>query len=239
MKKYIIFGVSEYLSDIFDIIHSNNGKVYKIYQNMAEVRRERSAGLRERLAVLGYDVTVYDSLDAFELEGGCLHAVGTSSIQKYRLIEELKRRYSLTICTLIHPTVHLGSNVHIGEGVTIDARSVVAANAYLDDFCCINKCCSVGHDAKIGKYSVLSPGVFVAGSSHIGEKCTIGMQATILERLIIDDWALIGAMSLVNRDIPRGVVAYGVPAKIIRGNDEMDFETYKAKLRGRFIKLVK
>jgi sugar O-acyltransferase (sialic acid O-acetyltransferase NeuD family) len=229
MKKYIIFGVSEYLSDIFDIIHSNNGKVYKIYQNMAEVKKERSAGLRERLAVLGYDVAVYDSLDAFEPEGDCLHAVGTPSIQKYRLIEELKMRYSLTISTLIHPTVHLGANAYIGEGVTIDVRTVVAANSHLDDFCCINKCCSIGHDAKIGKYTVVAPGVFVGGSSDIGEKCTIGMQATILDRLVIDDWTVIGAGSLVHRDIPRGVVAYGVPARIIRENDEIEFETYKAK----------
>jgi sugar O-acyltransferase (sialic acid O-acetyltransferase NeuD family) len=229
MKKYIIFGVSDYLSDIFDMIHSNNGKVYKIYQNMSERRRERSIGFRKRVALLGYQVSVYESLDPFEPEADCFYTLGTPSSQKYQLIEELKKRYALTFSTLIHPTVHLGSNVHIGEGVTVDVRTVVAANARLDDFCCVNKCVSIGHDARIGRYTVIAPGVFLGGSCQVGEKCTIGMQATILGNLVIGDWTVIGAASLVNKDTPQGVVAYGVPARIIHENDEVDIESYKTK----------
>jgi sugar O-acyltransferase (sialic acid O-acetyltransferase NeuD family) len=229
MKKYIIFGISEYLSDIFDIIHANNGRVYKIYQNMPEVRRERIIGLRQRLAFLDYNVTVYDTLDPFQPESDCLYMIGTPSPQKYKLIEALKDRYSLTFTRLIHPTVHLGSNVHIGEGVTIDVGTVIAANAHLDDFCSINKCCSIGHETSIGKFAFVGPGVFISGLSQIGDKCTIGLHATILETLVIGDWTVIGAGSLVTKDMPHGVVAYGVPAKIIRQNDEVDFERYKAK----------
>lgn len=229
MKKYIIFGVSDYLSDIFDMIHSNNGKVYKIYQNMSERKRESSIGFRERVGLLGYHVSVYESLDPFEPEADCFYTLGTPSSQKYQLIEDLKKRYALTFSTLIHPTVHLGSNVQIGEGVTIDVRSVVAANVHLRDFSCVNKCVSIGHDVRIGRYALIAPGVFVGGSCQIGEKCTIGMQATILSNLAIGDWTVIGAASLVTKDVPKRVVAYGVPAKIVRENDEVDIERYKSK----------
>ena len=91
MQKYIIFGISPILSDIFDIIHANHGKVYKIYQNMPEVKKERDLGFRERIALLGYDVKIYDSLDHFEPERGCLYIIGTPSPQKYRLIEEMQK----------------------------------------------------------------------------------------------------------------------------------------------------
>ncbi len=232
MKKHIIFGSCVFLSDIFDIIHANNGKVYKIYQNMPELKSERTMGLKERVTLLGYDVTVYDSLDPFEPEEGCSYIIGTTTPQKYKLIELLKKRYSLKFSTLIHPTVILGSNVHIGEGVTINVQTTIGPNVYLDDFCSINRCSSVGHETKIGKYATVGPAVSIASSVHIGEKSRIGMKATILERLYIGDWTVIGAGSLVNKDMPQEVVAYGVPAKVIRQNDEVDFERYKAK---RFI----
>ncbi len=223
MKKYIIFVQSENLSNLFDIIHANGGQVYKIYQNMPEIKRERAIGLKERVALLGYDVKVYDSLPAFEPEEGCLYTIGPTTPVKCRLIEELKSRHSLEFSTLIHPTVILGSNVHIGEGVIIDVQAAIAPNAYLGDFCCILRCASLGHDTQIGKYSLISVGVSIGGSTHIGEKCKIGMKATILERLSIEDWTVIGAGSLVNKDMPGGVVAYGVPAKVIRENREVDF----------------
>ena len=229
-KKYIIFGCSEFLSDIFDIIHANQGKVYKIYQNMPQIRRERAIGLKERIALLGYDVPVYDSLDFFTPEEGCLYIIGTITPQKYRLIEMLKKKYSLTFSSLIHPTVFLGSNVHIGEGVTINVQVGIGPNVYLEDFASINRSSVIGHETRIGKYSLIGPGVYIAGSVHIGEKCKVGARATILERLYIGDWTVIGAASLVNKDIPQGVIAYGVPAKAIRQNDEVDFRRYSAKL---------
>jgi sugar O-acyltransferase (sialic acid O-acetyltransferase NeuD family) len=229
MGKHIIFGSSAFLSDIFDIIHANKGKVYKIYQNMPEVKSERTMGLKERVSLLGYDVTVHDSLDPFEPEQGCSYTIGTPTPQKYKLIEELKKRYSLTFSTLIHPTVILGSNVHIGEGVTINVQTAIGPNAYLDDFCSINRCSSIGHETRIGKYASIGPGVTIASSVHIGEKCRIGMKTAILEHLCIGDWAVIGAGSLINKDVPQGVFAYGSPAKVIRENEEVDFERYKAK----------
>jgi sugar O-acyltransferase (sialic acid O-acetyltransferase NeuD family) len=229
MKKYIVFGISPILSDIFDIIHANNGKIYKIYKNMPELKKERDMGVRERIDLLGYPVKTYDSLDHFEPEKGCSYIIGTPSPQKYRLIEEMKEKYSLSFSTLIHPTVTVGSHVHIGEGVTINVQTVIGPNAYLDDFCFLNRCCSLGHEAKIGKYTLLSPGVTVGGATHIADKCSLGMNAIIFDGLYIGDWAIIGAGSLVNKDMPRGVIAYGAPAKIIRENEEVDFFRYKAK----------
>ncbi len=70
MKKFVIFGVSAFLSDIFDLIHASGGKVHKIYLNMPEVKKERQLGAKERVSLLGYHVDIYDSLASFEPEGG-------------------------------------------------------------------------------------------------------------------------------------------------------------------------
>ena len=103
MKPFIIFGVSAFISDLFDIIHANGGKVYKIYLNMPEVVRARAKGLKERISLLGYELKVYDSLEPFKPENDCGYTLGTPSPHKYRLIEGLKSKYSLTFSTLNSP----------------------------------------------------------------------------------------------------------------------------------------
>ena len=220
MKKYVLFGICPLLSDIFDLIHDAGGTVSKIYLNMPEVRKERERSLEERVSALGYPVEIHDSLASFVPVKGFRYIIGTTTPRKHKLIAELKKTFSLTFSSLVHSTAHLGSNVHIGEGALINARSTLGPNVYLDDHCVINRCVNIGHDTRIGKYSNIAPSVAIAGSSQIGEGCRVGIGATILDGLRIGDKAIVGAGSLVTRDLPASVVAYGVPAVVKRANDE-------------------
>ncbi len=220
MKEFVIFGVCPFLSDIFDLIHDNGGKVRKIYLNMPEVKREGGRSLAERVSLLGYPVEIHDSLASFSPGNAFTYIIGTTTPRKHQLIAELKKTHSLTFTSLVHSTVHLGSNVHIGEGVGIHASSTIGPNAYLDDHCVINRSVSVGHDSRIGAYSNIAPSVAIAGSVSIGERCSIGIGAIIIDRLRIGSKAIIGAGSLVTKDIPEAVVAYGVPAVVKRVNEE-------------------
>lgn len=216
MKKYKIFGICSLLSDIFDLIHDNGGTVHSVYLNMPEVKREREPGLEERIGLLGYQVEVHPSLSTFQPESGYEHIIGTTTPRKHRLVAELKESYGITFSSLIHSTVHLGSHVHVGEGVLINARSTIGPAAYLDDHCVINRCVNIGHDSRIGKYSNIAPSVSIAGSTTIGERCRIGIGSTIIDHLTIGSGTTIGAAALVTKDVPESVVAYGVPA-VVRG----------------------
>ncbi len=220
MKEYVIFGICPLLSDIFDLIHDSGGKVRKIFLNMPEVKEERVRTLEERIALLGYPVEIYHSLDPFVPAEEYEYIIGTTTPRKHRLIAELKRRHNLTFSPLIHSTVHLGSHVHVGEGILINARSTIGPNVYLDDHCVISRCVNIGHDTRIGRFSNIAPAVSIAGSSEIGEGCRVGIGATIIDRLRIGNNTIIGAGSVVTRDLPASVVAYGVPAAVKRGNDE-------------------
>lgn len=53
------------------------------------------------------------------------------------------------------------------------------------------------------------------GKVTIGEESYVGANCTILCGVRIGKKAIVGAHSLVNRDIPDEAVAYGVPAKIV------------------------
>jgi acetyltransferase-like isoleucine patch superfamily enzyme len=50
----------------------------------------------------------------------------------------------------------------------------------------------------------------------IGKGVWIGSNATILGPCRIGDHAVIGAMALVNSDIPAGALAVGIPARVVR-----------------------
>ncbi|HOV80557.1 MAG TPA: acyltransferase [Bacillota bacterium] len=53
------------------------------------------------------------------------------------------------------------------------------------------------------------------GPVEIGSGVLIGSNTTILPGVRIGDGAVVGACSLVNRDIPPGAVAAGVPARVV------------------------
>lgn len=57
---------------------------------------------------------------------------------------------------------------------------------------------------------------YCKGPVEIGANVLIGSNVTILPGVRIGDGAVVGACSLVNRDIPPGALAAGVPAKIIK-----------------------
>ena len=54
------------------------------------------------------------------------------------------------------------------------------------------------------------------GKVVLKRNCRIGSHSTILPGVSIGENLIIGAHSLVNKDIPDNVVAFGVPAKVMR-----------------------
>ena len=60
------------------------------------------------------------------------------------------------------------------------------------------------------------------GKVVLKQNCRIGSHSTILPGVSIGKNSIIGAHSLVNKDIPDNVVAFGAPIKVVRqlNNDE-------------------
>ena len=73
----------------------------------------------------------------------------------------------------------------------------------------------------------------IYGEIKIGKNCFIGCRSTILPGVTIGDNSIIGAGSVVNRNIPANSVAAGVPCKVICTLDE-----YKEKHKDDFLYMV-
>ncbi len=74
-------------------------------------------------------------------------------------------------------------------------------------------------DVQIGSHCAIYS-ISTIDDSHgkviLKQNCRIGSHSTILPDVCVGRNSIIGAHSLVNKDIPDNVVAFGVPAKVVR-----------------------
>ena len=118
--------------------------------------------------------------------------------------------------TLIHPTTRIGTNVKIGKGCYIGAYTIIAADAFVDDYNFIQSHTIIGHDVKIGKWNRIDSDVFVVGGVEIGEGCMIHTRAMLSHDVHVGDGAHIGACSMVINNVEPGTTVFGVPARRIK-----------------------
>lgn len=97
----------------------------------------------------------------------------------------------------IHPNAKLGKHIKLPHPVGI----VIGSGSVVEDECIIYQNVTLGGDGKIKTYPVLKKGAAIFAG------------ATILGRCIIGEKAIIGANSLVLKDIPPNTIAKGNPAK--------------------------
>ncbi len=116
---------------------------------------------------------------------------------------------------LIHPNVNL-EKVEVGNGVYIQENAVLQAESEIGNNCAINTCSIVSHETKLGHSVFLAPGCHLAGCITVEEGVFFGIGSTVMPRLKIGKWSVIGAGSVVTKDVPPYSIVAGNPAKIIR-----------------------
>lgn len=80
------------------------------------------------------------------------------------------------------------------------------------------------HDGGVGIFRDEFPGINIFGKIKLGDNTFIGHNAIIMPGVTIGSNVVIGAGSIVTKDIPSNTVAVGVPARVIS-----TIESYKEK----------
>lgn len=153
------------------------------------------------------------------LEAGVRHMTFAfqNNRARLKLAEQVKAK-GFELVSAIHPTASIAAGAAIGAGTVVRAQSAIGPQTRIGECCIIGYGAMVSHDCKIGDGVHLSSGVNVAGTVSVGRASWVGLGATIIDPRSVGRDCLIGAGAVVTNDIPDGVVAYGVPAKIIRQN---------------------
>lgn len=142
--------------------------------------------------------------------------------------------------TIIYLGSVIGNNLETGHNTVIREENNIGDNFSLWNNSTVDYGCKIGSNVKIhcncyiAQFTTLednvflAPGVTLANDMHPGcdssKKCmrgptikkgaSIGVNSTILPRVVIGENVLIGSGSVVTRDIPPNSVAYGNPARV-------------------------
>lgn len=131
----------------------------------------------------------------------------------------------------IEPPLHAnwgGHHVHFGKGVYANFNLTLVDDTHI----------------YVGDYTMFGPNVTVATAGHpilpelrekayqynfpvhIGRNCWIGAGVVIVPGVTIGDNVVIGAGSVVTKDIPSNVIAVGNPCRVLREVNDHDREYY-------------
>ena len=161
----------------------------------------------------GKPVFAWSDIAGWPKQARFVAAIGSAS--RGRLIDEAAR-LGFAFDTVIHPTVVSSPWVRVAEGCIVCAGNILTAQIDVGPHTIINLACTVGHDSTLGRLVTLSPGVNVSGHVTIEDEAFIGSGAVIIENIRIGSGSVVGAGSVVTKDIPPKVMAVGVPARVVK-----------------------
>lgn len=131
-------------------------------------------------------------------------------------LAEIARKQGFSLASAVHPRAIVASDVIIGPGTVVAAGTVINSGTRLGENVIVNTCASVDHECLLEDGTHVCPGVHCGGQVSIGRATQVGIGATVINQIRIGAGSLIGAGSVVVSDIPDKVVAFGVPARIVR-----------------------
>lgn len=211
MKDIVIIGAGGFGREVAWLIEDINRKKRK-WNIMGFIDEDESIH-GERLN--GYEVLGgLDKLEEFE-DVYLAIAIGNSKVRE-KIVRKIAK-FNFKQATLIHPNVLMDKRTNtIGKGCIICASNIITVNVTIGNYVIINLDSTVGHDTVLKDFVTIYPSVNVSGCCIIGKCVELGTGTQIIQGKTIGDYSIIGAGSVVIKDIKEKRTAVGVPAKIIK-----------------------
>lgn len=141
----------------------------------------------------------------------CTCAIGNPAAR--HKVQESMEVQGVRFETLIHPTAAINPSSAIGAGSVIGRSCGVSDNVQIGKGCFMNgPVVSVGHDVKIGNYTILMPKVQISGHCRIGNEVMVGGCSFINPHIKVEDKAVIAPGSVVFGRVKAETHVLGNPA---------------------------
>ncbi len=124
----------------------------------------------------------------------------------------------------VHPQAAVTGNVFIGKDVYIGPGAAIRGDwgeIIIEDGCNVQENCTIhmfpGTTVRLHESAHIGHGAIVHGGT-IGKNCLIGMNAVIMDDVVMEEECIIGALTFVpaKMHIPRRSLVVGNPAKIVK-----------------------
>jgi acetyltransferase-like isoleucine patch superfamily enzyme len=131
-------------------------------------------------------------------------------------MDEKLSGWGIVLTSVISNDSNIGKyNNFLGAGLNIMQGAILKNLISIVKGALIHCHVSIYHNVEIGDYCEISPGARLLGNFKVGNNVSIGNNATILPKINVSTNSIIGAGSLVTKDVPDNCLAFGTPTKII------------------------
>lgn len=141
------------------------------------------------------------------------------------IIGEIKGKFVITAPFYCDYGINItiGNNFYTNHNCTIldGAKVIFGDNVFIGPNCVFS---TAGHPIDSVQKS---EGLEIAFPITVGSDVWIGANVSVLPGVSIGNNTIIGAGSVVNKNIPDGVIAAGIPCKVIRKITDEDKQKYK------------
>ncbi|ANU22482.1 acetyltransferase [Planococcus donghaensis] len=211
-NKLLIIGASGHGKVVADIAFKLNK-----WQRIAFLDDDESLKVSLGLDVVGTLKDMHTCIDDWDM----FVAIGKNSLRE--TIQLKLEAQAATIPVLIHPQAIIGKDVEISKGTVIMAGSVINSSTVIGKGSIINTGSTVDHDNLIENFVHISPGVHIAGTVKIGHGSWLGIGSIVSNNVKIIKNTILGAGSVVIKDINEPGVYIGIPARRIKDGENFDF----------------
>ena len=211
MKKVVIIGarIDGHAKVVLEIIQAQ--RKHEIIGFIDDNLFNKGITIRN-IPVIGKISDLPDLIDKFKIYGGIV-AIGNNP-QRRKLGIILKNE-GLELINAIHPTVHIDSDVQIGEGNCFCQGVIIVTGTKIGNSVNIHTGATIDHDNIIENGANIGPGVHTAGRVKICKDAFLGTGTVVIPDGIVGEGAITGAGTVVTRPIEPYTKVVGVPAKII------------------------
>jgi acetyltransferase EpsM len=157
-----------------------------------------------------------EQLEVLPTQGVSKLVFGFGDCRARLRLSEIAREKGFQLATVIHPKAFVAATASVGCGTVILAGVIVTPATRIGENVIVNTSASVDHECVIEDGVHIGPGAHLGGRVFVGRAAWIGIGATVIDRASIGAEAVIGAGAVVVSDIPDGVLAYGIPARVIK-----------------------
>jgi len=117
----------------------------------------------------------------------------------------------INLCT----EVALPPSADLGQGIIFERKVQVGSDTIIGDFTTVLSMSVIGHDVHVGDYVQIGSFTFIGARARIGNDVQIHPHTCILPGVTIGDRAVIGAGSVVVKNVPADCTVFGNPAKVV------------------------
>ena len=209
-RKVVIFGSSGHAKVIVDIIESNNN--FELIGFIDKLIPQDTIILNSR--VIGDESLLPELMRKYKFNKGVV-GIGDNFVRS-KVVDFIKKiAPDFQFINCIHHSAKLSKHCKFGVGNVVMPGVSINASTIISDHCILNTNSSLDHDCRMESFSCLAPNAAVGGNCSIGQFSYVGIGASILHGLSIEDNCIVGAGSVLNKNAISDSTYYGIPAKRI------------------------